>query len=53
MTRPIRNSSKRDGRTLLGIADLLELAAPELRKIGRELAQKTDTRKSKTPKVKP
>ena len=52
MTRTLRNASKRDGRKLLGIADLLELAVPEIRKIGRELIQKADTRKSKAPKAK-
>jgi hypothetical protein len=52
MTSPVRNSSKRDGRKLLGIADLLDLSVSEIRKIGRELSQKADVRKPKKPKVK-
>lgn len=50
MTRRAPALSKRDGRKLLGIADLLELAVPEIRQIGRAQIQKPDVRKPKKPK---
>lgn len=53
MTRSASNKPKSAGHKLLGIADLLELAVPEIREIGRGLAQKRITRTPKTRKVKP
>jgi hypothetical protein len=52
MSRSVRKSSRRDGRQLQGIADLLELAVPEIRKIGLGLNQTSVTRKPKKAKVK-
>lgn len=52
MTRTAHHASKRDGHKLLGMADLLELAVAEIRKVGRNLIQKNYARKSKKPKAK-
>jgi hypothetical protein len=52
MTDDFPDPSERDGRWVLGIADMFELLLPELRKLGRVLIASARTRQSTNEKAK-